>query len=241
MNTNHIQVLFLIGRPAAGKSEVIKYLKDTEEDQRVKRFGIAPFIEIDDFPMLWAWFEEDKILEEMGYPRLHTDSQGFFSHQYLWDLLIRRLDLEYRKLVIDKPKTSENKTIIIEFSRGAEHGGFSGAFQHFSTELLKKGAVLYIDVPFEESLRKNRKRANPDKPHSILEHSLPDDKLKKLYGESDWQEFSRGDDRFLHIQGVKIPYAVFPNEDDVTTPGGAALGDRLEECLKTLQERIEKR
>jgi hypothetical protein len=233
---HHLPVLILIGRPGAGKSEIINYLKGVPDSQRQKKLHVAPFVEIDDFPMLWTWFEEDQILSEMGYPRLHSDEDGYFLHNDLWHLLIRRLDLDYRKLLADRPGMSDTHTVIVEFSRGSEHGGFAQAFGHFSEDLLKEAAVLYIDVSFEESLRKNRRRFNPDKPHSILEHGLPDDKLERLYGQSDWAEFSALDPEFLQIGSVSVPYVVFPNEDDVTTPGGDPLGQRLEECLGRLAE-----
>ena len=81
-------ILVLNARPAAGKSEVIDYLKRSPVEVRKKRFKITEFEEIDDFPMLWTWFEEDDLLEKMGYPRLHSDEQGYFKGQHLWHLLI---------------------------------------------------------------------------------------------------------------------------------------------------------
>ena len=95
-------------------------------------------------------------------------------------------------------------------------------------------AVLYIDVSWEESLRKNRKRFNPDKPDSILEHSLPDAKLERLYREVDWPEVTGGDPQYLRIQGIRVPYVEFDNSDDVTTARGEALGKRLEGSLQRL-------
>lgn len=226
--------LLLIARPAAGKSEVIDYLKKLPVDERTGRFHIGEFGEIDDFPMLWAWFEEDRLLEKMGHPRLHTDGDENFLHPYLWDLLIERIDLEYQKRMRDHSKSGGASTTIIEFSRGAEHGGYRSAFSHLSLQMLKDMAVVYIDVSWAESLRKNRKRFNPEKPDSILEHSLPDSKLERLYKEVDWPEVSRGDPQYLSIQGLRVPYVVVDNADDVTTRGGAALGERLEDALQTL-------
>lgn len=236
---NQFKILFLIGRPAAGKSEIIDFLKKTPGRQRKEEFHIADFEEIDDFPMLWSWFEEDEILEQMGKTRLHTDKDGYFKEIWLWDLLIRRMELEYTKKLHDRPDYEKNHTVIIEFARGTEHGGFKKAFQNFTSEFLKKTAVLYLNVSFKESLRKNRKRFNPDRPHSILEHSLPDEKLKKLYGGSDWEEFSSENSKYLEVNSVKIPYAVFENEDDVTSTGGEKLATRLKEVLDRLWE-IEK-
>jgi len=227
-------VLFLIARPAAGKSEIIDYLKRTPKAERRGRFHIGAFDELDDFPMIWAWFEEDAILARMDKPRLHTDAQGYFLHNYFWHVLIERLDLEYGKLLRDQPDYHDTRSVIVEFARGSEHGGFSEAFQHFSEDTLRRGAILYLKVSWEESLRKNRRRFNPDRPDSILEHSVPDEKLEKMYKASDWEQFSAGDPEFITIKGVKVPYAVFENEDDVTTARGPELGQRLEETLGRL-------
>ncbi len=227
------EILLLIGRPAAGKSEIIDFLKKTEPTRRKAEYHIGEFSEIDDFPMIWDWFEEDKILSDMGKPRLHTDTEGYFKYQYLWNVLIRRIELNYKKLRQENEEKGLTKTYIIEFSRGSEHGGYREAFKHFSRELLENSALLYIDVSFEESLRKNRRRFNPEKPYSILEHSLPDSKLKKLYGKVDWEELEKRDN-YLLFGEVKVPFAVFPNNDDVTTKGGEALGNRLKLVLSGL-------
>jgi hypothetical protein len=222
--------LLLIARPAAGKSEVINYLKNTPLPDRIERFHIGEFTEIDDFPMLWAWFEEDALLERMGYPRLHTDSEGYFKEEYLWQLLIERIGLEYQK----RRRDGFDDTVVIEFSRGAEHGGYQEAFAHLTDQILENLAILYIDVPWKESLRKNRARFNPKRPDSILEHGLPDEKLERLYRETDWDALIEDNSETLRINGYEVPYAVFDNTDDVTTAQGSALGKRLESVLGEL-------
>jgi hypothetical protein len=231
---NTFDILLLLARPAAGKSEIIDYLKKAPLDGRAEHFHVSKFEELDDFPMLWTWFEEDELLEKMGHPRLYTDQQGIFLEQYLWDLLIERFGLEYQKKLRDIENYAGQFTTIIEFSRGSEHGGYQSAFSHLSPHMLPQTAVLYIDVPWEESLRKNRKRFNPEKPDSILEHGLDDWKLERLYKAVDWSEVSSADPCYLTIQGVRVPYVVFDNADDVTTQRGAALGHRLEQSLKRL-------
>jgi hypothetical protein len=221
---NTFKILLLIARPAAGKSEIIHFLKHLPEEQRIDRFHVGLFEEIDDFPMLWTWFEEDALLEKLGHPRLHTTSDGYFTQNYLWDLLIERISLEYQK----KMRDFTGDTILIEFSRGTEHGGYQRAFEHLSDQILEDLAILYIDVPWEESLRKNRKRFNPNRPDSILEHGLSDEKLERLYRNTDWQEVTKGDPEYIDIRGWKVPYVVFDNSDDVTTNPGKALEERLE-------------
>ncbi|HEY83587.1 MAG TPA: hypothetical protein G4N96_00535 [Chloroflexi bacterium] len=234
MTNNTFDVLLLIARPAAGKSEIIDYLKRSDLEERRRRFHIGDFEEIDDFPMLWTWFEEDYILTQMGYPRLHTDAEGYFKWPYLWNLLIRRICQEYSKGLRDNPTCHRQYTTIIEFARGSEHGGFTGAFEHLSQDVLSRAAILYLNVSYEESLRKNRRRFNPDKPDSILEHGLPDKKLERMYRDSDWEQVSAANPEYITIQGHRVPYVVFENEDDVTTARGSALGERLEETLQRL-------
>lgn len=235
-NTGIFDILLLIARPAAGKSEIIAHLKNTPLDQRLERYHIGPFQELDDFPMLWTWFEEDAILAELGHPKLHTDEQGNFKYVYMWDLLIRRIDLEYTKILRDNPDFHRENTLVIEFSRGSSHGGFQRAFEYLSKDIALKLAILYVDVSWEESLRKNQARFNPDRPDSILEHGLSDEKMEALYRASDWDEVHKDSPTSIEIQGVAVPYVIFENEDDVTSQGGSALANRLQESLQKLFE-----
>jgi hypothetical protein len=229
-------ILLLIARPAAGKSEIIDHLKKTPPEQRLQRYRIGEFEEIDDFPMLWTWFEEDSILSKLGQPRLHTDQEKNFMGHHLWDVLVERICLEYHKKLRDDPNYHQHKTAVIEFARGREHGGFARAFQHLSPEVLERLAILYLNVSWDESLRKNRARFNPDKPDSILEHGLTDKKLEFLYREVDWDDVSAANPEFIDIQGYQVPYVVFENEDDVTTDRGEDLANRLNETLNRLWE-----
>lgn len=234
MTKNTFNIIILIGRPASGKSEIIDYLKRCSEKKRCENFHINKLDFLDDFPMLWTWFEEDHILANiLGKPRLHTNLDGYFKDNYLWHLLIERFNIEYPKRLRTENYHDEN-TLIIEFSRGSEHGGYTEAFEHLSEDILKRAAILYVNVPFEESLRKNRRRFNPDRPDSILEHGLPDKNLERLYREDDWNEFSKTNPEFITVRGVDVPYAVFENEDDVTTDTPSLLAERLEKALAKL-------
>jgi hypothetical protein len=240
--TNQIfDILLLIARPAAGKSEIIAHLKNTPLVKRVDQYHIGRFDELDDFPMLWTWFEEDAILQELGHPRLHTDEEENFLYTYLWDVLIKRINLEYSKIIRDQPEYHSSQTTIIEFARGSSHGGFTRAFQHLSHQIAENLAILYIDVSWEESLRKNQARFNPNKPDSVLEHGLSNEKMKALYKDTDWMEITKDQPEYIKIQGVSVPYVVFDNEDDVTTAGGEELSGRLSKFLGELYNRYQQR
>jgi hypothetical protein len=231
------EVLLLLGRPAAGKSEILEFLRNIDDKTRMEKYHIGKLDVIDDFPMLWTWFEEDTILsEKFGKPRLHSDEKRYFKYQYLWNLLIERISLEYQKRIRDNGTYHQQKTTIVEFSRGTEHGGYREAFKHLSDQILDRAKIVYVQVSYEESRRKNRKRFNPDKPDSILEHSVDDKKLETLYRHDDWQNLveESGSSENLIIRDHQVPFVVFENEDDVTTAGSTALSSRLEETLKEL-------
>ena len=70
--SERFETIILIGRPAAGKSEVIDFLKKTDEAERARRFRIGSFSELDDFPFVWETFEIDDLLERLGQPRVFT-------------------------------------------------------------------------------------------------------------------------------------------------------------------------
>lgn len=234
MARNHFDIVILMGRPASGKSEIIDFLKKTPLVERDERFHIALMDEIDDFPMLWTWFEEDAILEKiMKKPRIHTDTDGYFLFQYQWNLLIERICMEYTKRLRDHANYHTEYTTLIEFSRGSEHGGYQSAFGHLSEKVLEKAAILYINVSYEESKRKNRRRFNPNRPDSILEHGLPDAKLDRMYKEVDWETVSAGHATHIPIKGIQVPYVVFENEPELTDDFG-----KLAPALETTMEKL---
>ena len=114
-----------------------------------------------------------------------------FKEKWFWNFLIKKLNLQYFKMLRNDPAFHERKTLFIEFARGREHGGFRTALRAPGAEgPLLVPSPSYIHVPWPESLRKNRRRYNPDRPDSILQHSLEDKKMEKLYKESDWDEFT---------------------------------------------------
>lgn len=238
-----LDVLILNGRPAAGKSEVIDYLKSISLEERIRRFHIGEFEEFDDFPILWERFEDDDIYEKHGKARLISDThfeykgetlEGYtFKDPFFWHFLILKLNLFYSKVLRDDPQYHDHTTAIFEFARGSQHGGFAEAYEYLSDDVLSRACTMYIKVSWEESLRKNRRRFNPDRPDSILEHSLEDKKLEFLYRDSDWEGFSGKDPDFLLVKGRKVPYGIFDNEPEKTDKP-EELGKHLEEVCSKL-------
>lgn len=231
-------VIILIGRPAAGKSEVIDYLKKTAIEERKKRFHIGSFVEIDDFPFIWDWFEEDDILEKYGKERLHTKPDYYFKDEFLWHVCIEKINNAFAKKLRDNPKFLIENTAIIEFARGGKNA-FAEAFSYLSEEILKQARICYIRVSYEESCRKNRKRARKGLEDSVLFHSLPDEKMEFYYKINDWDKIAPRTEGYIAIKGHQVPYAVFQNEPE-KTDDPAKLGPALEDVFSRLWK-IEKK
>ncbi len=238
MSTNHFPVILLIGRPAAGKSEVIDFLKKTNTDERVRRFHISNFEEVDDFIYVWETFEVDDILSRHGKPRVWSDEKYWFKDEFIWNLYIERINLAYRKKLAADAKYHDNHTALIEFARGGENG-FGEAFSYLHEEILKRAAIVYIKVPYEESVRKNRRRARPGLEDSILYHSLPDEKMEYYYKTNDWEKLTSKDPNFIEIKGFKVPYVAFENMPE-KTDDPAKLGAELERVTAKLWSMVKK-
>ena len=230
--SNNFEIIILIGRPAAGKSEVIDFLKKTPIDERSRRFHIGNFDEIDDFIYVWETFEIDDILARHGRPRLWSDEKYWFKDHFIWNLYIERINLAYRKKVAANPKYHQTMTSIVEFARGGENG-FGEAFSFLHEDILMRAAIIYIRVPYEESVRKNRRRARPGMEDSILYHSLPDEKMEYYYNVNDWEKLTSKDPSIIEIKGFKVPYAVFENMPEKTADP-AKLGAELERVSQRL-------
>ncbi|MBM3325046.1 MAG: hypothetical protein FJY66_05200 [Calditrichaeota bacterium] len=227
--TQIFHTIILTARPAAGKSEVIDFLKKLPAEERRSRYHIGQIAEVDDFPYIWEKFEEDDIFSKHGRPRVYTDEKYWFKDPWLWDFFLLKMNIAYEKL-LRNPKIAET-TILVEFARGGENA-LSHTFSVLSPDILRQAGILYIDVSYEESVRKNRRRFRPAEADSILFHSLPDDKMEFYYKVNDWHKLASDQQGILTLQNIRVPYAVLPNEPEVT--------DTPEHLAKPLQDALER-
>lgn len=226
-------VIILIGRPAAGKSEVIDYLKKLPDDERRAKLHIAPFDEIDDFVWVWETFEDDDIRTKHGRPRQDTDIDYFFLDPFIWNLYIEKMNLSFAKRLARDANCLRDRTVIIEFARGGENG-FGEAFAYLSDEILRRAVIVYINVSYAESVRRNHKRARKGLEDSILYHSLPDAKMERYYQTNDWDKLSGGKrEGIIEIKNHRVPFAVFQNEPEKTNDP-SELGPALEKVFERL-------
>jgi hypothetical protein len=123
--------------------------------------------------------------------------------------------------------------VVVEFSRGGENG-FGEACAHLADEILSRAGIVYINVSYEESARKNRRRFDPEQADSILFHSLPDEKMEFYYKTNDWERLSGGRKTgWIRVREFDVPFAVFDNEPE-QTDDPRKLGPALEEVFGRL-------
>ena len=229
---DHFPILIITGRPAAGKSEVIDFLKKCDPIIRLEKFHIANFEELDDFIYVWETFELDDLMTRFNKPRIWSDEKYWFKEQYIWDLYMDRMALDYKKKILKDPAYHEKMTTLVEFARGGENA-IHHAMTFLSDEMLSKVSLIYIKVPYEESVRKNRRRARPGQEDSILYHSLPDEKMEFYYKTNDWDQLVAKDPNYIEVKGHKIPYCAFENMPERTLDP-ALIAPELERVTKKL-------
>ncbi|OGQ37553.1 MAG: hypothetical protein A2W61_02355 [Deltaproteobacteria bacterium RIFCSPLOWO2_01_44_7] len=222
--------LLLLGRPASGKSEFIDFMKKVDDEKRAKRYHFGPFEELDDFPWIWEKFMEDSVWEKAGYPRRFAfggDNPGLSKEGGpLFDFCMHKFNAEYPKY--------NAETLFIEFARGGKDA-YQKALNVLSPEILKKAAILFVLVSYEESCRRNEARYREKLQHSILAHKVPDETMQNFYQTHDWLTLTKGQESgYLTIQATKIPFVTMKNEPELTD--SALLDKRYHAALQNLWE-----
>jgi|WetSurMetagenome_2_1015567.scaffolds.fasta_scaffold268646_2 hypothetical protein len=232
------EYLFVLGRPAGGKSEFIDVMKRCPADARAAAFGIGRFEEVDDFPWLWDACVEDDARQSRGERRRVSEKtpEGYnITRPKFRGSLVDRFNAAISARRDANPRFhDEGGTLLIEFARGRDDG-FHDSLSRFAPRTLERAAIFYIDVSFEESFRRNNARYKQGQEESILFHKVPDRDMLGFFRENDWAAMTGGArDGCLELAGIRVPFVSMPNEPESTDPAvlrnryAAALGRLLD-------------
>ena len=230
--------ILLLGRPASGKSEFIDFMKNVSAEDRAAKYHIGNFKEMDDFPWIWEKFMDDNLWEKAGYPRRYSfggNNPGLLKESgALFDFCIQKFNTEYVKHYQNNDAFYKDGTLFIEFSRGGQEG-YLKSLSQLSPEILKNSAVLFVNVSYEESCRRNLARYQEKMKHSILAHKVPDETMQNFYQVHDWgrltEEKASG---VFTVQNVRLPFVTMNNEPELTDP--VLLDQRYGLALRKLME-----
>ncbi len=213
--------LFVLGRPAGGKSEFIDFMKRLPDDERAAAFGIGRFEEVDDFPWLWDACVEDDAREARGEARVVSERtpEGYnITRPGFRGSLVQRFNATIASRYLANAAFYDRGTLLIEFARGVDDG-FRASLDRFVPEILGRAAILYINVSFEESYRRNSARYRRGQEESILFHKVPDRDMYGYFRANDWEEMTGGAEQgWLDIRGVQVPFVSMNNEPESTDP-----------------------
>ena len=138
----------------------------------------------------------------------------------------------FQERAVKVPDSLDGATIVIEFARGGAQGsdlplaspfGYAYSLAQLSPEILKRSSILYVWVTPEESRRRNRARANPDDPGSILHHGVPERVMLEDYGTDDMAWLIENSDRPGTLKVERdgttyyLPVGRFDNREDKTS------------------------
>jgi hypothetical protein len=229
--------LFVLGRPAGGKSEFIDFMKRLPAPERAAAFGIGRFEEIDDFPWLWNACVEDDARERAGQARLVSEqtAEGYnITKPKFRGGLVDQFNAAIARKYLSNPAFYADGTLLIEFARGADDG-FRESLERFDPAILQRAAILYIKVSFEESFRRNSARYKPGQEETILFHKVPDRDMLGFFRDNDWDAMTGGADHgSLLLRGVTVPFVSMNNEPESTDAD--VLRDRYAAALGRLRD-----
>lgn len=225
--------LLLLGRPAAGKSELVQFLAGLAPEERAENYHVGRLRVADDFPILWEKFVEDDLWERVGRGRLHSRRSGenyAVANDHLWPFLILRLGEE-----LTQNPARPGETVLVEFARGGPTA-YRDALALLPPDVLTRGAILYLDVSFEESWRRNVARYDRAHRDGLLTHSVPREEMERTYARDDWPALALH--RLGYIEPIRVPYVTVPNTPEPKTTHDFA--QRFRPALDALWELREK-
>ena len=223
MNKQSFDIIILTGRAGAGKSEFIDFLKKTPKEQRLEKYHVGAFEELDDFVWIWNMGVDDDIWESLGKERLHTINVGHGyteSHDrdlLLTDFMTKKMNHELTSHYLKNEKYFDENSLFVEFARGGDDC-FKKTFDHFDKDVLERVAVFFIDNTPEESERRNEARYQAKAERSILAHKTPEENMI-FYRTNDWNKLvDEKRSGYLNVKGVNLPFVSVWNIPELTDP-----------------------
>jgi adenylate kinase family enzyme len=204
--------IFLLGRPGCGKSEIYRRL--TEKFKTEKIYG--DFIRVDDFPKLWAIFQDDE--KTCAWRRCRKTPDGGYkvTDNGIWNEILKQVNDDVLGLQKD------DRAVFIEFSRP----NYVESMKNFSKQILENSIVIYIDCSFEMCWKRNVARHEAALAKGSDDHLVSREEMEKTY---------LCDDKDALIKSLRVPVLLI----DTDEPGTAHLGPKIEKMMADIKKILE--
>ena len=148
--------------------------------------------------------------------------------------LAAKFNYEVEQKFLSNKEFYNDSSVFIEFARGSKQdGGYKKALGLLSKELLERAAILYIDVSYEESRRRNQARYEEKLKHSILAHKVPEEDFVRFSSETDWPQLTEEKGSgYLEMNDLKVPFVTMHNEPELLP--GPEIAERYKTALNKL-------
>lgn len=168
-------IVFLLGTPGSGKSEFYRCIVEKLKEGNL----FKNFTRIDDFPKLWAIFQEDERTGQWRKCRLTEDSGYKVTDNTVWDDILKEVNRDVLKLM----ESEISDTILfIEFSRP---NYVHSILNNFSKKILRQAIVVYLDVPFDICWKRNVCRHQKAIEAGSDDHLVSRKEMEETYGFDD--------------------------------------------------------
>jgi adenylate kinase family enzyme len=158
--------IFLLGRPGCGKSAIYRMVVE-----KLKEKGVGKeYPRVDDFPKLWAIFQNDEKTGQWKRCRKTPDGGYKVTDDTVWDEILRQVN-------DDLLKFSSEEVIFVEFSRS----DYLPALKNFDDKVIKNSVIVYIDCDFETCWERNVDRHKKALAAGTDDHLVSREEMEKTY------------------------------------------------------------
>ena len=201
--------IFLLGRPGCGKSEIYRRLTEKFKNENIYN----DFIRVDDFPKLWAIFQDDEKTGKWSRCRKTPDGGYKVTDNGIWNEILKQVNSDVIALQKD------GRAVFLEFSRP----NYVESMKNFSDEILNNSVVIYVECSFETCWARNVARHEAAVAKGTDDHLVSREEMEKTY---------LHDDKDALLKSLKMPVLIV----DTDTPGPAHLVPKIERIFGEIKK-----